>query len=68
MLMFRAEYYNPQHKPGHAEIIIAKNRHGKVGTVNLTYRKAFAQFQNYTPLSEGDAPTNQAFAAFGALN
>jgi replicative DNA helicase len=67
MLMFRAEYYNPQHKPGHAEIIIAKNRHGKVGTVNLTYRKAFAQFQNYTPLSEGDAPTNQAFAAFGSL-
>lgn len=69
MLMFRAEYYNPQHKPGHAEIIVAKNRHGKVGTVNLTYRKAFAQFKNYTPIEEPAAASqNNAFAAFGPLS
>ncbi len=37
-------------KPGMAEIIVAKNRHGGVGSVNLTYRKEIAQFANYTPI------------------
>lgn len=71
MLLFRPEYYNPQHKPGLAEIIVAKNRHGKVGSVNLTYRKQIAQFQNYTPLEpteeEGETKEN-AFAAFSPGN
>lgn len=67
MLLFRPEYYNPQHKPGLAEIIVAKNRHGKVGSVQLTYRKTIAQFQNYTPLEpETDPMDNKPdpFAAF----
>ena len=65
MLLFRPEYYNPQHKPGHAEIIVAKNRHGKVGTVTLTYRKTIAQFQNYSPVDEvTEEAGDSAFAAF----
>ena len=71
MLLFRPEYYNPQHKPGLAEIIVAKNRHGKVGSVNLTYRKSLAQFQNYTPMeteSESGQPKADAFAAFSPGN
>lgn len=50
MFMLRREYYDPMDKPGMAEIIVAKNRHGGVGSVNLTYRKEILQFANYTPL------------------
>ena len=68
MMLFRPDYYNPQHKPGMAELIIAKNRHGKVGSVNLTFRKPYAQFRDYIPVDdegEGGATENEnAFAAF----
>lgn len=50
MFLLRREYYDPMDKPGMAELIVAKNRHGGVGTVSLTFRKEFAQFVNYTPL------------------
>jgi len=48
--LLRRDYYDPLDKPGMAELIVAKNRHGAVGTVHLTYRKEIAQFGNYTPL------------------
>jgi len=65
MFLFRAEYYNPAHKPGLAELIVAKNRHGKVGSVNLTYRKSIAQFQNYTASTTDSAVNNdEAFSVF----
>ena len=48
MFLLRREYYDPNDKPGMAELIVAKNRHGGVGSVNLTFRKEFAQFANYT--------------------
>ncbi len=50
MFLLRREYYDPMDKPGMAELIIAKNRHGGVGSVNLTFRKEIAQFVNYTPI------------------
>lgn len=50
MFMLRREYYDPMDKPGMAEVIVAKNRHGGVGSVNLTYRKEIVQFANYTPI------------------
>lgn len=50
MFLLRREYYDPLDKPGMAELIVAKNRHGGVGSVNLTFRKEFAQFVNYTPV------------------
>ena len=66
MFLLRREYYDPYDKPGLAELIIAKNRHGAVGTVNMTYRKELAQFANYSPMhSSPGAPDNdEAFAAF----
>ena len=67
MFLFRPEYYNPAHKPGLAEVIVAKNRHGKVGSVHLTYRKSIAQFQNYTQTPQ-DEPNNQGDAAFAAFS
>lgn len=67
MFLFRREYYNPQDKPGTAELIIAKNRHGKVGDVQLVYKKSLALFQNYvapineSPLANQYNPSFQAF-------
>lgn len=53
MFLLRREYYDPHDKPGMAELIVAKNRHGGVGSVNLTFRKEIAQFANYTPIKYG---------------
>lgn len=50
VFLLRPEYYDPMNKPGMAEVIVAKNRHGAIGTVNLAYRKEIAQFANYTSL------------------
>lgn len=68
MFLLRREYYDPYDKPGLAEVIIAKNRHGPVGNVQMTYRKELAQFANYTPMASGGAEggkaNSQAFSAF----
>lgn len=71
MFMLRREYYDPNDKPGMAEIIIAKNRHGSVGSVNLTYRKEIVQFANYAGLKYGgsardgaDSEIDAAFSQF----
>lgn len=67
MFLLRREYYDPYDKPGLAELIIAKNRHGNIGTVHLAYRKEIIRFANYTPISPSNetAKSNkEAFAAF----
>ncbi|MBS0604691.1 MAG: replicative DNA helicase [Verrucomicrobia bacterium] len=67
MFLLRREYYDPYDKPGLAELIVAKNRHGAVGSVNMTYRKELAQFANYSPMhasNSGVADNDEAFAAF----
>ncbi len=68
MFLLRREYYDPYDKPGMAEIIVAKNRHGPVGSAHMTYRKELAQFANYTPMGQQGAETaksnKQAFSAF----
>ena len=66
MFLLRREYYDPYDKPGMAELIVAKNRHGGVGSVNLTYRKEIAQFANYSPMhaSSSTSDNDEAFAPF----
>ena len=67
MFLLRREYYDPYDKPGLAELIVAKNRHGAVGSVNMTYRKELAQFANYSPMhasSSSNDSNDEAFAAF----
>jgi replicative DNA helicase len=45
MFLFRDEYYNPEtEKKAIAEVIIAKYRHGPVGTVELAFLKEFTKF------------------------
>lgn len=47
MFIHREDYYNPQSDRGNvAEIIIAKQRNGPVGTVNLVFRKDITKFCN----------------------
>ena len=63
MFIYRDEYYNkpdgpnPTKEPGVAEIIIAKQRNGPVGTVKLTFLKPLTKFDNLAPgtvVSSGD--------------
>ena len=45
--LYRDEYYNPEtEKRGQAEVIIAKQRHGSVGTVNLSWLGQYTKFAN----------------------
>ncbi|MHB1059882.1 MAG: replicative DNA helicase [Rhodanobacter sp.] len=57
MFLLRREYYCPTDKPGTAELIVAKNRHGAIGSVELTYRKEIVKFSNNSPLKPEDLPT-----------
>ena len=68
MFLLRREYYDPNDKPGMAELIVAKNRHGGVGNINFTFRKEFAQFVNYLPIKYGktelDPEAEREFSQF----
>ena len=45
MFIHREDYYNPQSERGNiAEIIIAKQRNGPIGTVELVFRKDVTKF------------------------
>lgn len=47
VLILREEYYNPApENQGIAEIIIAKQRNGPVGTLKLTFIKEYTRFEN----------------------
>lgn len=65
--LLRREYYDPMDKPGMAELIVAKNRHGGVGSINFTFRKEIAQFANYSPIKyqqEADHDIDREFSHF----
>jgi replicative DNA helicase len=64
IFLLRREYYDPYDKPGHAEIIVAKNRHGQIGSIDMTYRKEYTQFANFTSAKTEDDSMNEAFSAF----
>jgi replicative DNA helicase len=47
MFIYRDDYYNPDtEKKGVAEIIIAKQRNGPIGTVELSWQPQFTKFAN----------------------
>jgi replicative DNA helicase len=58
MFIYRDDYYNQEStKQNIAEIIVAKHRHGPVGTVELAFLKEFTRFfnleKNYLPPQAG---------------
>jgi replicative DNA helicase len=49
ILLLREEYYNPTpENKGIAELIIAKQRNGPVGSMNLAFIKEYTRFENLT--------------------
>lgn len=44
MFINRPDYHDPLNKPGLAEIIVGKNRHGKVGTATLAFKASQGKF------------------------
>jgi replicative DNA helicase len=50
MFIYRDEYYNPESdQKGEAEIIIAKQRNGPTGTVDLLFQSSITRFLNKAP-------------------
>jgi replicative DNA helicase len=47
MLIYREDYYDPNtEKKGTAEVILAKNRTGPTGSVDLAFLKQYTRFEN----------------------
>jgi replicative DNA helicase len=47
MFLHRPDAYNPEDRPGLAEIIVAKHRSGPTGIVSLQWRRESMRFDNY---------------------
>jgi replicative DNA helicase len=52
LLLHRPEYYDPHNKVGQAECIVAKNRHGGVGSVWMQFTKDLTKFGNLATLDQ----------------
>jgi replicative DNA helicase len=53
VLLLREEYYNPtEENRGMAEVIIAKQRNGPVGSLKLSFIKEYTRFENLSMLHE----------------
>ncbi len=57
MLLHREDYYDAEKKTGEAEVIIAKQRNGPTGSVNLTFLSQYMRFENLSSLSFNDEET-----------
>ena len=58
MFLHRPDAYNPEDRPGLAEIIVAKHRSGPTGIINLQWRKTSMRFDDYDPMLDSGATTN----------
>ena len=53
LLLLREEYYNPtEENKGLAEVMIAKQRHGPVGTIRLAFLSEYTKFSNLSRTEE----------------
>jgi replicative DNA helicase len=52
LLIHRPEYYDQNDQPGIAEVIVAKNRNGRTGSVKLTFVKQLTRFDNFATAAE----------------
>ncbi len=53
MFLYRDDYYNPDSpEKGIAEVIIAKQRNGPIGTIKLVWLPNYTKFGNYDPKIE----------------
>ncbi|MBF0472622.1 MAG: replicative DNA helicase [Nitrospirae bacterium] len=49
LFLFREEVYNKEAEKGKAELIIAKQRNGPTGEINLSFISSSTKFANYAP-------------------
>ena len=56
MFIYRDEYYNPETttRPGVAEVIVAKQRNGPTGSVEMSFQGEFTLFDNLARPAGGD--------------
>ena len=55
LFLYRESYYDEDAENLNlAECIVAKNRHGETGTVELEWRPEFTTFRNYTHRDDED--------------
>lgn len=54
MFLHRPEMYDPEDRPGEAELIVAKHRSGPTGIVPLSFSKESMRFHDFSPLAEPD--------------
>lgn len=52
MFLHRPDAYDPEDRPGLAEVIVAKHRSGPTGIVNLTWKKEHMRFLDYSSAAE----------------
>lgn len=64
MLLHRPEEYDRNDRPGEADLIIAKNRHGRTGVIRLAYRKEQLRFHDLAPQEPTHAPIDPDDPAF----
>ncbi len=58
MFLHRPEAYDPEDRPGEADLIVAKNRHGPIGNVGLVWMKQMMRFADKAPV---DVPPGADF-------
>lgn len=51
MFLHRPEAYDPEDRPGEADLIVSKNRHGPIGTVELVWLREMLRFGDKSPIS-----------------
>lgn len=51
LLVYRRSYYDKTDKPGQAQVIVAKNRHGSTPSVDLYFQEECGFFGNLSPLN-----------------
>lgn len=52
MFLHRPDAYDPEDRPGEAEVVVAKHRSGPTGIIRLTWRKEYMRFDNYSPMAD----------------
>ena len=57
IFLHRPDAYDPDDRPGEAEVVIAKHRSGPTGIVKLTWRPEYMRFENYSPVPETNFAT-----------
>ncbi len=52
MFLHRPDAYDPDDRPNEADLILGKNRHGPIGTVELVWLKKSLKFGDKSPIAE----------------